>query len=47
MTLMCSGRDGEVGVWRREDGAPITRKAVETKSYLMIPAVRYLVLSSI
>ena len=39
VTLLCSGRDGEVGVWRREDGAPITRKGVETNSYLMIPSV--------
>lgn len=39
VTLLCSGRDGEAGRWRREDGAPITRKAVETNRYLMIPSV--------
>ncbi|KAL5255672.1 hypothetical protein ACHWQZ_G011040 [Mnemiopsis leidyi] len=40
VTLLCSGRDGEAGRWRREDGAPITRKAVETNRYLMIPSVQ-------
>eukprot|EP00116_Pleurobrachia_bachei_P007627 sb/3467889/ len=38
--LSCSGRDGEVGVWQREDGAPISRYARHTKTSLIIPSVQ-------
>ena len=41
MQLMCSGRDGETGVWRREDGAPITKRAVFTSDSLTIPSVSH------
>lgn len=35
----CSGRDGEVATWRREDGAPISHRAKYTSVALVIPAV--------
>ena len=37
--LMCSGRDGEEGVWRREDGVPITKRAIFSPKSLTIPSV--------